>query len=137
MSGHLKNLKEGWVLIRKQIKTEEPTPAGEYLGCTHRVFEQKVQAGMQPRHPVLPPDPTSCSGKSMIELLEKRAKQAKTGTVTLRCIEYDMSDFFKSCATKYLELAKLEASRLKAVETPFLEEIPEEENAPRGPEAHS
>ena len=47
-------------------------------------------------------------------------------------LNHDMSDFFKSCVTKYLELAKLEASRLKAVETPFLEEIPEEENAPAG-----
>ena len=68
----------------------------------------------------------------MTELLEKLAKHAKSGSLTLRCIEYDMSDFFKSCVTKYLELAKLEESKLKVVETPFLEELSEEENAPQG-----
>ncbi len=121
-----------YALSRKRINTDEPTPAGKYLGCTHRVFEQTVKPGQQPRHPVLPPDPSCRSGKAMIELLEKRALKSKTGSITIRCIEYDMSDFFQSCVVKYLKLSKVDKSRLKPVETPFLEDLPEEENAPAG-----
>ncbi len=33
MSGPARNLEIGWELIRKGVTTEEPTPAGKYLGC--------------------------------------------------------------------------------------------------------
>ena len=45
MSGPVKNLAEGWRLIRKHIKTDEPAPVGQYLGCSHKVHDVKDSAG--------------------------------------------------------------------------------------------
>ena len=45
MSGPVKNLAEGWRLIRKHIKTDEPAPVGKHLGCSHKVHDVKDSAG--------------------------------------------------------------------------------------------
>jgi hypothetical protein len=37
LSGPIPNLARGWQLIRRHIRTEDPTPTGKYLGCDHRV----------------------------------------------------------------------------------------------------
>ena len=33
LSGPIANLARGWQLIRRHIRTEDPTPTGKYLGC--------------------------------------------------------------------------------------------------------
>jgi serine/threonine protein kinase len=38
LAGPTKSLSEGWQLIRKKVRMEEPTPLGKYLGCGHTVF---------------------------------------------------------------------------------------------------
>ena len=40
LSGPASNLAEGWSLIRKHIKTDEPHQIGLFLGCQHTVFER-------------------------------------------------------------------------------------------------
>jgi hypothetical protein len=35
MAGPTKNLSQGWSLIRKGVKTDDPQPLGKYLGCSH------------------------------------------------------------------------------------------------------
>ena len=45
---------------------------------------------------------------------------------TVRQLRYDMSNFFKSCVTAYLELAGPNAPKLRSAATPFLEEVDDE-----------
>ena len=45
---------------------------------------------------------------------------------TVRQLRYDMSNFFKSCVTTYLELAGPNAPELRYAEAPFLEEVDDE-----------
>ena len=35
MAGPRKNIKAGWDLIRREIRLDDPTPVGKYLGCGH------------------------------------------------------------------------------------------------------
>ena len=42
LSGPSKNLKEGWELIRRSIRTDEPHSPGLFLGCKHNVFEKTL-----------------------------------------------------------------------------------------------
>ena len=37
LAGPKKSLAEGWRMIRKQVRTEDPIPLGKYLGCNHVV----------------------------------------------------------------------------------------------------
>ena len=86
LSGPTENLQEGWALIRRNIKTDDPHPPDLFLGCRHNVFERTL------------PD---------------------TG-VKVRGIEYDMSDFLRSCVERYKELTGVVSLRKAA--TPFLPE---------------
>ena len=47
---------------------------------------------------------------------------AKAKLVTANTITYDMGDFLRSCADRYLELAKLAPEKLRRVDTPFLDD---------------
>jgi hypothetical protein len=78
MSGPKGNLAKGWDLIRKQIKTENPTPAGKYLGCDHRAYQQLITSGDAP----IP----LASGAP----LPKLPATAPNGKVFVQCMEYDM-----------------------------------------------
>jgi hypothetical protein len=104
MSGEAKALKKGWEMIRTKIQTEEPTPLGKYLGCTHKIMQGTMPAGGNPR---ITPGPET---------------PKVTKRVPVKVVEYDMSDFLVSCVDKYLELAKLTVNSLKFVETPYLDE---------------
>jgi len=42
LAGPAKAIKKGWDLIRKGIKTDDPSPLGMYLGCRHDVSERKL-----------------------------------------------------------------------------------------------
>ena len=54
---------------------------------------------------------------------------SSAATVPVRVVEYDMSSFLQQCVARYLELANLEAHKLRKAATPFLEldEAPEEQ----------
>ena len=86
LAGPKAAIKRGWELIRKGIKTDDPSPMGMYLGCRHDVSER-----------ILP----------------------DTGA-RVRCIEYNMEDFLRSCVERYKELTGVSAMRHAA--TPFLQE---------------
>ena len=73
LAGPATAIKKGWELIRKGIKTDDPSPMGMYLGCRHDVSEKTL------------PD---------------------TGA-RVRCIEYNMEDFLRSCVERYKELTGL------------------------------
>ena len=45
MAGPTANLAKGWELIRKKITTDEPAPAGKYLGCNHKIHEREAACG--------------------------------------------------------------------------------------------
>ena len=85
LAGPATAIKKGWELIRKGIKTDDPSPMGMYLGCRHDVSEKTL--------PV-------------------------TGA-RVRCIEYNMEDFLRSCVERYKELTGVTAMRHAA--TPFLQ----------------
>ena len=42
LAGPAKAIKKGWDLIRKGIKTDNPSPLGMYLGCWQDVSERKL-----------------------------------------------------------------------------------------------
>ena len=41
-SGPADKIAEGWELIRRHIKTDEPHPVDQFLGCKHVAFERKL-----------------------------------------------------------------------------------------------
>ena len=45
MAGPSKHMKQGWDLIRQKIRTEDPTPAGKYLGCEHTIGKRRLMTG--------------------------------------------------------------------------------------------
>ena len=110
LAGPVKNLAEGWRLIRgnatsdggKGLIMEDPTPLGIYLGCNH--IQGKV---------TLP-----------------------NGNIA-NTVEYDMEDFLDSCVTRYVDLAteiQGTAPKLRVVATPFIEDSPG--GSPSGHLAH-
>ena len=42
LSGPTENLAEGWRLIREHIKTDDPHPLDQFLGCKHVPFERML-----------------------------------------------------------------------------------------------
>ena len=108
MSGGAKALLEGWALIRKQIKMEDPTPIGKYLGCEHKVHRGFMPQGGPARGPQ--PEDT------------KTNQAAHKPLIPVTWFEYDMSSFLMQCVDKYCELSNLPVSSLKKVETPYLDE---------------
>ena len=48
LAGPKGNLTQGWKLIRQGVRTEEPTPAGKYLGCEHIIGEVRISKGESP-----------------------------------------------------------------------------------------
>jgi len=42
LSGPSENMKEGWEMIRRSIKTDEPHAPGLFLGCRHNTFEKTL-----------------------------------------------------------------------------------------------
>ena len=77
MAGSKDNVKESWNLIRKNIKTDEPTKAGKYLGCDHKQSEKWVVPGSDP----MAKDTDSSAAKSKL----------------VRMMEYDMELFLVQC----------------------------------------
>jgi len=112
MSGPEGNLREGWQLIRSHLTLEDPTPSGKYLGCEHRVFESTVPAEGNFLHGLASQGASPVRGAS---------PAATAATVPVRVVEYDMSSFLQQCVARYLELANLEANKLRKAATPFLE----------------
>ena len=101
MAGPEANMAKGWGMIRSNIKTEDPLPAGKYLGCDHRVHTLRLPDGV---HPL-----TSGVGG---------AKPEK-GTRVVRAMEYDMGELLKQCVQRYQDLAGPVAPRCDTL-TPHL-----------------
>jgi hypothetical protein len=99
MSGGAKALQEGWNLIRKAIKMEDPTPIGKYLGCEHKVYK-----GLMPEGGPTRIEPSKDSGGT---------KAAHKPLVPVTWFEYDMSSFLKQCVEKYCDLSGLHITSLK------------------------
>ena len=103
MAGPKSNLAEGWALIRSKIKTEDPAPAGQYLGCQHVSETRKVDEGTSP------------------------ITGFKTGLVTgkqrrVRVMRYVMHGFNRACVERYKELAAGNVRKPRTNHTPFVEE---------------
>ena len=103
LSGPKNALPIGWSLIRSKIKTDDPTPAGRYLGCDHLIVEKFIPKDK---------NPFATAGGNLQQ--EEKIK--------VRAMIYNMSNFLKSCVDRYLELAKCDKSKLKKVATPFLDD---------------
>jgi hypothetical protein len=130
MSGPSANMEEGWRLIRRNIRMDDPTLLDKYLGCSHTVHQATLDAGGDPMHDVFawgvsgskPPPASARGGPSKQSSFDK-------SRVNVRVLEYDMSSFFASCVEKYLELAANTVEKVKPlrkVDTPFVDEAPGE-----------
>ena len=115
MAGPKESMKEGWRLIRKNIRTEEPTPAGKYLACDHVLEELKVHAGLNPVtgfEDDAPPGYTPSVS----------AKPDDSGKLRVRSLMYEMRGFLEQCVERYKELAGPSMKPLRKVATPFIDE---------------
>ena len=115
MSGPKGNMKEGWRLIRKGIRTEDPSPAGKYLACDHILKELQIHAG---RNPVtgfeddVPPGYTPSVS----------ARPDRSGKLSVQTLMYEMKGFLEQCTSRYIELAGTNMKPLRKVATPFIDE---------------
>ena len=56
MAGKTKNLPEGWNLIKRVLRLDEPTPLGKYLGCGHtagQVSWETIESRLSATAPLL------------------------------------------------------------------------------------
>ena len=124
MSGPAKNIAEGWALISKVIKMEEPRQLKRYLGCEHEFTQQVVKGHFDPRLAWTvsnPPDKEQPDLRFGPEgLLSKDIPKPET---TIRFIKYSESSFMQACVDRYIELCQGKyPKKLQKVETPFLDE---------------
>ena len=54
LAGPIKNMAEGWKLIRKGIQTGDPEQVNRYLGCDHVIIEATIPVGSNPPHGDVP-----------------------------------------------------------------------------------
>ena len=90
LAGPTKSLSEGWQLIRKKVRMEEPTPLGKYLGCGHTVFATTLDLTNthavyrwppDMSNPVVSPRGASSAQDDEGELLAKAAGQPALASV--------------------------------------------------------
>ena len=81
LAGPSANLKQGWSLIRKGIRTEDPTSAGKFLGCAHIVREIRIPNGSLPD--------VACEGGVL-----KTPVSANAALQPVRTMMDDIADFF-------------------------------------------
>ena len=99
---------------------EEPKIAeGRYLGCEHHFYER--------------PTPPFRKSLFLNEADLKKQADLPAPPKTVKVVEYDQSDFLKSCVERYQQLAGPTGKKTSFIETPFLDETqPIEENEPKG-----
>ena len=119
MSGPAKNIAEGWALISKVIKMEEPRQLKRYLGCEHEFTQQVVKGHFDPRLAWTvsnPPDKEQPDLRFGPEgLLSKDIPKPET---TIRFIKYSESSFMQACVDRYIELCQGKyPKKLQKVET--------------------
>jgi hypothetical protein len=140
MAGPANNLPPAWKAIRDGIKTDEPGPAGKYLGCDHELLElpaytiSRLQIEMDPdaesliltnkqRKALLAGNrsaPLETETQSGPCLENDAPEQYRNKTV--RAIVYNMTDFLRSCVDRYRELAGPAFQTLRPATTPFVDE---------------
>ena len=115
MAGPKGSMAEGWKLIRKGIRAEDPTPAGKYLGCDHIMSALEVQDGISP---------ATGFGNYLESGREvpKTLRSAKRGRRMVNVMMYDMEGFMTQCHERYSQAAGTNARPLRRVDTPFLDE---------------
>ena len=150
LAGPKTSLAEGWRMIRKQVRTEDPIPLGKYLGCNHVVTARTLDLTTDAHAPFQWPIPRvdkvaafpgsargddepapTRGGHSSRENNEpkppcgggsSRGKAGgSNGRVPVKCLEYDMSDFLTSCLARYQELSPRPVV-FRKVDTPFIDE---------------
>jgi hypothetical protein len=88
----------------------------------------KKAAGGEESQPEAPkgrevePDEDRLAGNNMHEVTVTQ------NGMFVKILEYDMSEFLRSCVERYLDLAKKDESTLKIVATPFLEVTRDEQD---------
>jgi hypothetical protein len=122
LSGPSENLKTGWGFIGSKIKIEPPSPVGRYLGCDQKMYETDVSIPFQPRlewmaesEPKKPPPTINFGARGEHRMHDNKKLRAKF-------MKYDMRGFLEQCVERYLELSKTPRTKLRVVETPFIDE---------------
>jgi hypothetical protein len=125
MAGPKAAMAEGWRLIRRNIRMDNPTPLDKYLGCEHKVRCAALDPGGDPSHAVFawgkPRDTPAVSAAGGISNAVSEPTSSEKSRRNVRVMEYDMSGFFASCVDRYLELAGPKCRPLRKVDTPFVD----------------
>ena len=125
MSGRCETMVEGWKRIRAGIKMDDPTEVGRFLGCKHELSTQKVKWQGMEMTDLDPPPPKAKKTTEASEQMDFDPRKieaeniAKRTAKDVRVIEYDMSDFFKSCVALYADLTGTDPKDYPMVPTPF------------------
>ena len=136
---------EGWKRIRSGIKMDDPTDVSRFLGCEHVLSTQKVTWHGMEMTELDPPQPKAKKNADKQEeeqtTFDPRKIEAesisKRSVKEVRVIEYDMSDFFKSCVMLYADLTGTNPKDYPMVPTPFGPEATEIEYALGGASGRS
>ena len=138
MSGPASTMREGWRLIREGIRTEDPTPAGKYLGCDHVQYAMTLPLPTAALREITrwpPGTPTPESPEQAQYLAGVQARYA-LGTAEneepierTAAITWDMSDFLLQCVELYQELGGERAQTLRRVDTPFVDVVHDPETS--------
>ena len=110
--GKRENLKQGWKLITQSgLVLDPPTPLGDYLGCGQfpvHISATEAQRRLEHVRPLL-------GDIVSPEILGRPGQPVKA-------IRYNMFGFFRQCVEVYCDLAKVDASTLRKVATPGLDD---------------
>ena len=110
MAGPKENFDEAWSLLTSEsptgtppIKMDPPEPVNRFLGCEHIVFEKEIQwhgGDLTTLEPLAPkkadPNPEETTAKREAAKADWYARPKKT----VRVMQYDMREFFKSCVER-------------------------------------
>ena len=129
MSGPAGKIKAAWDTItsagkhcqgiKMQSEPEEVNAEGiRYLGCHQKRVRGCVPSGKQGN-----------AAATDFKLLAKGDK-VPSGHVAVEAMEYDMSDFFRSCVEKYQQLAGPRAKNLRQAPTPYIDTPPHPHKEP-------
>ena len=125
--GNRENMAEGWRLIRSPTDTtpgaqmEDPTEVGRFLGCEHHTSTETVSwHGGEPTaldESLLKRKKSQDGEETLVD--QNRGKARHGPPATVKVVQYDMRDFFRSCVMLYADLTGADPESHPRVPTPF------------------
>ncbi len=99
MAGKQVNLAAAWTLIQSQIRLDNPTEIGKYLGCTHTIGTISISTAHS-----INEWRSDTLNQALADLGHPNHEKPPPSVKTMA---YDMRDFVGQCVERYCELANI------------------------------